>query len=75
MTCVVKGVDTRKHLLNGYKNRFIRYGLYWAETLFSIAREVNTKRGRVVKHPLLIADLAGFNIKQHGCISCTFYRV
>jgi len=63
--------DTRRIALSGLQDKFDRYRLYLQELMAKKMREENAKHPDQINFGYLaIVDLAGFNLRQHGCIQC-----
>ena len=53
-----------------------RYQAYMYEKASAKIRESAKKSGKDVSQWILLTDLSGFNIRQHGCLSCkSFYPI
>ena len=65
--------DIRRIALSGLQDKYDRYRLYLHELMAKKMRERNEKHPDHVNYGfLVILDLGGFNLRQHGCIQCEF---
>jgi len=63
--------DLRRIQLSGQQNKYNRYRLYLSELIAKKMREKNENHPDQINYGfLIVVDLGGFNLRQHGCILC-----
>jgi len=65
--------DLRRVVISGQQEKYTRFTIYLFERVAARVRELNAQSAaKNITEYILLTDLAGFNLRQHGCLRCKY---